>query len=252
MGFTPFKSHAKAKKEDSISPIFIENFDLRNQVKIFATAKTNLTNKLSDLKNRRKKLLLDTKRLSKFEMAIHDKYVLGFSCFILFFVGAPLGAIIRKGGLGLPIVIGVVSFLAFHFIGIFAKNSAEDGSINPALASWFSTIIILPIGIFLTYRATTDQGLLNLGSIIASIKQFFSKKKVTEDSKPLEFPYTLTQEEEKTLSERSVNQLKDIVKNYKQYDYSENIRNAAIVKLSTLGITVENLKVQGYYLDKQK
>ena len=54
------------------------------------------------------------------------------------------------------------------------------------------------------------------------------------------------------LSERSVNQLKDIVKNYKQYDYSENIRNAAIVKLSTLGITVENLKVQGYYLDKQK
>ena len=252
MGFTPFKSHAKAKKEDSISPIFIENFDLRNQVKIFATAKTNLTNKLSDLKNRRKKLLLDTKRLSKFEMAIHDKYVLGFSCFILFFVGAPLGAIIRKGGLGLPIVIGVVSFLAFHFIGIFAKNSAEDGSINPALASWFSTIIILPIGIFLTYRATTDQGLLNLGSIIAPIKQFFSKKKVTEDSKPLEFPYTLTQEEEKMLSERSVNQLKDIVKNYKQYDYSENIRNAAIVKLSTLGITVENLKVQGYYLDKQK
>ena len=252
MGFTPFKSHVKAKKEDSISPIFIENFDLRNQVKIFATAKTNLTNKLSDLKNRRKKLLLDTKRLSKFEMAIHDKYVLGFSCFILFFVGAPLGAIIRKGGLGLPIVIGVVSFLAFHFIGIFAKNSAEDGSINPALASWFSTIIILPIGIFLTYRATTDQGLLNLGSIIAPIKQFFSKKKVTEDSKPLEFPYTLTQEEEKMLSERSVNQLKDIVKNYKQYDYSENIRNAAIVKLSTLGITVENLKVQGYYLDKQK
>ena len=252
MGFTPFKSHAKAKKEDSISPIFIENFDLRNQVKILATAKTNLTNKLSDLKNRRKKLLLDTKRLSKFEMAIHDKYVLGFSCFILFFVGAPLGAIIRKGGLGLPIVIGVVSFLAFHFIGIFAKNSAEDGSINPALASWFSTIIILPIGIFLTYRATTDQGLLNLGSIIAPIKQFFSKKKVTEDSKPLEFPYTLTQEEEKMLSERSVNQLKDIVKNYKQYDYSENIRNAAIAKLSTLGITVENLKVQGYYLDKRK
>lgn len=146
----------------------------------------------------------------------------------------------------------MVSFLAFHFIGIFAKNSAEDGSINPALASWFSTIIILPIGIFLTYRATTDQGLLNLGSIIAPIKQFFSKKKVTEDSKPLEFPYTLTQEEEKMLSERSVNQLKDIVKNYKQYDYSENIRNAAIVKLSTLGITVENLKVQGYYLDKQK
>lgn len=251
MGFNSFKPNTSTQKKDSILPVFIENFKLVDQVRILGAAKTNLLNKLTDLKNRRKRLLVDIKRLSKFEIAIHDKYVLGFSCFILFFVGAPLGAIIRKGGLGLPIVIGVGTFLAFHFIGIFAKNSAEDGSINPILAAWFNTIIILPVGVFLTYRATTDQGLVNFGSIIAPIKQFLSKKKNTQDSKSIDFLFTLTQEEEKMLSERSANQLKDIVKNYKEYNYSVDIRNAAISKLGELGISIENLKVQGYYLDKK-
>ncbi len=248
-GLKPLNTKFKATVKDSISPIFFENYKINEQAKILEIAKSNLTNALTELENRRKRLVVDVRRISKFEIAIHDKYVLGFSCIILFFVGAPLGAIIRKGGLGLPIVIGVVSFLAFHFIGIFAKNSAEDGTINAAIAAWLSTAIMLPIGIYLTYRATTDQGLFDPDGILIPIKRFFSKK--TKDAtEEIDYSYSITPEEEKMLAERSANQLKDIVKNYKQYEYSEDMRNAAIDRLSKLGITVENLKVQGYYLDK--
>lgn len=114
-------------------------------------------------------------RLNKFEIALHEKYVLGFACVILFFVGAPLGAIIRKGGMGLPMVIAILLFLTYHFIGIFAKNSAETGTISPFLASWLSTGIMLPLGIYLTYRATTDQGLLDFSSLIEPFKKLLKK-----------------------------------------------------------------------------
>ncbi len=249
-GLKPLNTTFKATVKDSISPIFMENFKTNEQVKILEIAKSNLSNSITELENRRKRIIVDVRRISKFEIAIHDKYVLGFSCIILFFVGAPLGAIIRKGGLGLPIVLGVVSFLTFHFIGIFAKNSAEDGTITPMVAAWLSTVIMLPIGVYLTYRATTDQGLFDLDGILIPIKRFFSKKKTHNDVPVVDYSYSITLEEEKMLADRSANQLKDIVKNYKQYGYSEDMRNAAIDRLGELGITVENLKVQGYYLDK--
>ncbi len=116
-----------------------------------------------------------SKQLNKFEIALHEKYALAVACLILFFVGAPLGAIIRKGGMGLPMVVAILLFLTYHFIGIFAKNSAEDGSISPFLATWLSTLIMLPLGIFLTYRATTDQGLFAFDTIIDPIRKTLKK-----------------------------------------------------------------------------
>ena len=94
----------------------------------------------------------------------------------MFFVGAPLGAIIRKGGLGLPLVIAIVLFLTYHFIGIFAKNSAEDGTLTPYIASWISTLIMLPLGIWLTYRATRDQGIIDLDEFGNRLKKLVKKK----------------------------------------------------------------------------
>ncbi len=117
-----------------------------------------------------------TKRLNKNEIALNEKYALGVACIILFFVGAPLGAIIRKGGMGLPMVIAIVLFLTYHFIGIFAKNSAEDGTMHPFIATWISTAIMLPLSIWLTYRATTDQGIIDIDSFARRIKKLFKKK----------------------------------------------------------------------------
>lgn len=115
------------------------------------------------------------KRLNKFEISLHEKYVFSVACIVLFFVGAPLGAIIRKGGMGLPMVVAVLLFLTYHFIGIFAKNSAEDGSISPFWGSWLSTLIMLPFGILLTYRATTDQGLFGFSSLFDPLRRLMKK-----------------------------------------------------------------------------
>ena len=81
-------------------------------------------------------------------------------------------------GLKDPMVIAIVLFLTYHFIGIFAKNSAEDGTLHPLIASWLSTLIMLPLGVWLTYRATTDQGVFDMGAFIGKIKKSFKKKEI--------------------------------------------------------------------------
>lgn len=129
----------------------------------------------SALKNRISQLKDDRKRIVKHQIEIHKKFVLGTACIILFFIGAPLGAIIRKGGMGLPMVVAVIFFLAYHFIGIFAEKSAAEGAFPAWLGAWLGTLTIFPIGIFLTYRATTDQGFLNLGDLFRRITRVFKK-----------------------------------------------------------------------------
>lgn len=136
---------------------------------------SNVSGALQTIEARRIDFQNKEKRINKYEIALHDKFVIAFSCIILFFVGAPLGAIIRKGGMGLPMVVAIAIFLTYHFLGIFAKNSAENSKMLPILGSWLSTLIMLPLGIWLTYRATTDQGLFGFGNFFSSIGNFFKK-----------------------------------------------------------------------------
>lgn len=134
----------------------------------------NSTNQVIDSKM--KSFQNKRKNLNKHIRAFHDKYLLSLACIILFFVGAPLGALIRKGGIGLPLVIAILIFLTYHFIGIFAKNSSNDNSIDPVLATWISSIILLPFSIYLTSRATKDRGLFNLDGLLVPLKRLFNIK----------------------------------------------------------------------------
>jgi lipopolysaccharide export system permease protein len=93
----------------------------------------------------------------------------------MFFIGAPLGAIIRKGGLGLPIVFAVLIFISFHFINTFGKRISQEDGLSPFLGSWMSSIILTPLAILLTYRATNDIGLINLDVLFAPIQKVFQK-----------------------------------------------------------------------------
>ena len=115
------------------------------------------------------------KNINKHIISLHDKFAISFACVILFFIGAPLGAIIRKGGFGLPLVLSIVLFCIFHFIGIFTKNLAEDNSINPVLASWLSTIIMLPVSIYLTNRATKDRSIFNFDNLYLLMNKFLKR-----------------------------------------------------------------------------
>ena len=153
----------------------IDYFNSGDAAQIANRALGSINSVKAQLDMKTQEFKINIKQINKFEIALHEKYVLSIACIVLFFVGAPLGAIIRKGGIGLPIVVAILLFLTYHFIGIFAKNSAEDGSISPFIATWLSTLIMLPLGVFLTYRATTDQGLFVFDGVFEPIKNLFKK-----------------------------------------------------------------------------
>lgn len=107
-------------------------------------------------------LLDDSQRyIRKHEIELHRKFTLAFACLIFFFIGAPLGAIIRKGGLGAPVVISVIMFIIYYIIDNIGYKMARDGLWPCWAGMWLSSAILLPIGIFLTYKAATDSNLFN-------------------------------------------------------------------------------------------
>jgi lipopolysaccharide export system permease protein len=154
---------------------FYESYPLKQKRQIVNIAQGNVRGTISNIRGKKTILENKAKRLNKFELALHKKFSIAAACFILFFVGASLGAIIRKGGVGLPLVVAVLLFLVYHFIGIFAENSAEDGTLSPAFATWLSTGIMFPLSIYLFYRATTDQGFVNMDGIVQPIRKVFRK-----------------------------------------------------------------------------
>jgi lipopolysaccharide export system permease protein len=107
----------------------------------------------------------------KYQIEVQRKYTLSLACLIFFFIGAPLGAIIRKGGLGMPTVISVLFFLAWYVISMSGEQAARDSAITPFAGMWLSTAILLPIGIWLTYKSMTDAALMN----VDTYSMFFRK-----------------------------------------------------------------------------
>ncbi len=100
--------------------------------------------------------------IRRHQIEMHRKFTLAFACLIFFFIGAPLGAIVRKGGLGMPVVISVVMFIIYYIIDNAGYKMAREGLWTAVHGMWLSSAVLLPVGIFLTYKAATDSGLLNI------------------------------------------------------------------------------------------
>jgi len=103
-----------------------------------------------------------TNWITKHNIQWHLKITLSVACIILFFIGAPLGAIIRKGGLGLPVVVSIVFFIFYYVISITGEKFAKEGVVSAWVGIWASSAILLPIGIFLTYKASRESSLFNI------------------------------------------------------------------------------------------
>ncbi len=104
---------------------------------------------------------IEDNRLRRHKMEVHRKFTLSFACLIFFFIGAPLGAIIRKGGLGMPVVVSTLFFIAYYIIDTMGSKFAREGVWEIYQGMWLSSAVLLPIGVFLTYKSTTDSALLN-------------------------------------------------------------------------------------------
>ena len=121
-----------------------------------------------------------TENINKHKKEWHKKFTLSIACIIFFFIGAPLGSIIRKGGLGLPVVISVVFFIIYHLISTIAERMAVFGDLNMFLGVWLSSLVLLPVGLFFTFKATTDAALFDGDSWKKFFQRLFKKKRITE------------------------------------------------------------------------
>lgn len=170
------------KKDSSTNKIAYKNLipDLYNvRIKQYAL------NKATEIKTTLQQNSIDRemkgKELIYHEIEWHRKYSISMACLILFFIGAPLGAIIRKGGLGMPLVIAIIFFLIFHLLNMFGEKFVKESFMIPSIGMWLAIIALAPVGIFLTYKAMNDSQLFNPEYYIRFFKRtkslLFGKKK---------------------------------------------------------------------------
>ena len=230
-------------QNDSLAKIpenIIDLFTKKKAVQLYDLSIASVSSAQDDIKVKSKSFTISTIHINKHIIALHDKFALGLMCIILFFVGAPLGALIRKGGIGLPLVIAILIFLTYHFISIFAKNSSEDNSLNPIFATWLAGIIMLPFSIYLTSRATKDRALMDLDALLIPLK-----KRLVKTSVILEKNSTVQTVKTQNIHHFENDKLIDLIKNYRHYGLTLAHKTNALKHLKKRGITELELKLTG-------
>ena len=112
---------------------------------------------------------------AKQKLHYHRNYSYAFTCIVFFLIGAPLGAIVKKGGIGMPVVISIVIFVLYYIINFSSENMTKNGILHPTFAAWSANLIFFPIALVLFYKANNDSGLFNVGNYLDPILKFFSK-----------------------------------------------------------------------------
>jgi lipopolysaccharide export system permease protein len=158
---------------DSVN--ILNNFDLQSKINILNSATTKSSRALSNLKNYSGSLKWKRKVLNFYDIEYYNRVAFSLSCIILFFIGASLGSIIRKGGFGLPMVLAIGIYVVYFFSNSFGRNLAEESTITSLLASWISAIIMIPIALLLTRRATQDKGIFNFDAFVQPVTSLINK-----------------------------------------------------------------------------
>ena len=164
---------------DTLRMPIIDNFKTQNKIELIEFAQRDARNAKKNILDFNTELKARKQIITKHEVVWHQKFQLSIACFIFFFIGAPLGAIIRKGGLGLPVVVSVLFFVIYHVISITGEKAVKTGEMNVEFGLWLSTLVVLPLGLFLTYKATSDAQLMDTESWNKFFNKFKSKKKLS-------------------------------------------------------------------------
>ncbi|MCD7937483.1 MAG: LptF/LptG family permease [Tannerellaceae bacterium] len=140
---------------------------------ILARAKSSIDNTRNEYLFKAHTVGDEAQKIRRHKTEWHKKFTLSFACMVFFFIGAPLGAIIRKGGLGMPVVISVLLFIVYYIIDNVGFKMARDGVWSAWEGMWLSSFILTPLGIFLTYKAINDSVILNADTYLNAFKRFF-------------------------------------------------------------------------------
>ena len=158
----------------------ITKLSKRNKNRLIKTASNHIRSNKSFAYNTIRELKYKNKKLKKAKIEWHRKFSLSFACVILFLIGAPLGSIIRKGGLGMPVLISILFFLIYHISSITAEKSALQDVITVTQGMWISSFILTPLGLFLTIKASKDATFFEINfhrKLLLKFKQTWLLKK---------------------------------------------------------------------------
>ena len=182
-GNTATANDADSLTKISNEPVKIINFDSlykaeapSGQAALLVRAKSNIESVKADYYFKAATLGDEAYKVRRHLTEWHKKFTLSFACTVFFFIGAPLGAIIRKGGLGMPVVISVILFIFYYIIDNIGFKMARDGIWEAWEGMWLSSAILAPLGIFLTYKAVNDSVILNADTYLNAIKNFIGKR----------------------------------------------------------------------------
>jgi lipopolysaccharide export system permease protein len=177
-------------KETDVLTKTVEKLEKEKQTQIVKEAISNVDREIESYQWTENEIVGRVKLQAKQKLHYHRNYSYAFTCIVFFLIGAPLGAIVKKGGIGMPVVISIVIFVLYYIINFSSENMTKNGILDPTFAAWSANLIFFPIAIVLFYKANNDSALFNIDNYskiikpIESLIQRFSKKKnLTEHSR---------------------------------------------------------------------
>ncbi len=164
------KDSAYTAKDKDLNALFLAS-DYKEQEKIMEKAVDQAAKAKYSVESRRKELKYRLLTLKEYEAECHRRFTLPIACLVFFFIGAPLGAIIRKGGFGMPVVVSILFFVLYYIIETFGWKAATEGFTPLPVGMWMGTVVLITAGTFLTWKAATDSVVMDW----ESYKSFFKK-----------------------------------------------------------------------------
>ena len=154
------------KKSDINIDSLINKLDPKDKQRIFANAAQKASFQTTDSEYKEALMENGNKEIRRHRIRYWEKITMSLACLLFFFIGAPLGAIIRKGGLGFPVVVSVVIFIVYYIINTFGTKVGREGSMPVVLGMWLSTIVLAPLGVFFTVKSNNDSAVFNMDAYV--------------------------------------------------------------------------------------
>lgn len=171
------------KNEKKAEPVIVMNYDSLYQAEtpsskaaLLSRAKSSVESLKADYFFKAATLGDEAYKVRRHQTEWHNKFTISFACLVFFFIGAPLGAIIRKGGLGMPVVISVLLFIFYYVINNIGFKMARDGVWEAWQGMWLSSAVLTPLGVFLTYKAVNDSVILNADTYLNALKNLIGRR----------------------------------------------------------------------------
>lgn len=163
-------------KDQELNDDVLSNFDLKSKISIVSVAKSTAESLKKGIVDNAKNFRWRRKKVNLYDVEYYNRIAFSLSCIVLFFIGAPLGSIIRKGGFGIPMIFAISIYVIYFFTNQFGRNLAEESSITTIAGAWVSVILMIPFCILLTRRAIKGMSIFNIDVFLQPIAEVFKKK----------------------------------------------------------------------------